>query len=969
MAISESWLKSYITDAQVSIENYHAYRSDRPGRIGGGCLLYIHKKLIVTETMHFEDKFNNLILCYIESSNTIVAAVYRPPDSPADGFKNLLDKLQMKIDELSQDNRTPDMYIMGDFNFPLIDWEYGTAPSSSTNMSNTDFLHFIDHNFLTQIVKKPTRAGNVLDLVLTNKPQYIAELKTSETTLSDHNIVEVVLGFNMLGNIEHSFEIKDDLSFRAVDYHKANFDEMRQEFAEIDWDSLWDVCEQNGDLFLELIRLTVLQITLHHSPPKKRVPGQRKSQKERDKYTLKRKRRKLNEKIRALQQNNPGSANLPKLIEEVSILSYDIQDMITGELNAREVKAVDTIKKNPKYFYSYAKRFSKTKSTVSPLRDNNGNLVDDATQKAELLQQQYVKVFSDPTAADVEQCMTSPGLPELDDDIECSDMAFTEEDIIKAIKELDPYSAAPDEDVPARILTACKEQLAIPLKILWTDSFESSFIPSSLKTQYITPVHKKDDRTDPANYRPVSITSHLIKVFERVIRNKLVDHLEDNRLINDNQHGFRKKRSCLTQLIDHVDHIYNCLNNGDEVDVIYLDYAKAFDKVDHNILLAKLKKYGIKGKMYEWIKEFLKDRTQTVVVEGHKSSFRIVISGVPQGTVVGPILFILYINDLIYILEHSKGLSFADDTKLIRAIRNMLGVKMLQEDLFLVISWSLLNNMQLHEKKFEVLNYSLNSSLLLSQLPFYPECKQYTTSRSHVIEPTDVVRDLGIHISNDRSWTPHIEKTVQGARTVASWVLSVFRDRTPLLMMTLFKSMVRSKLEYCCPVWNPVKVRDIQALENVQRNFTRKIRGLQNLDYWERLQKLKILSLQRRRERYCIVHIWKILHDHAPNDIGIKFHTHGRRGVKITLPPLNTKAQASVTTDYENSFKINASRLWNLLPCEVNTVTALEPFKVALGKFLGQIPDTPPVPGYTSANRNSLLNWSVERKTHVLQLS
>ena len=181
--------------------------------------------------------------------------------------------------------------------------------------------------------------------------------------------------------------------------------------------------------------------------------------------------------------------------------------------------------------------------------------------------------------------------------------------------------------------------------------------------------------------------------------------------------------------------------------------------------------------------------------------------------------------------------------------------------------------------------------------------------------------------------------------------------------------MVRSKLEYCCPVWNPVKVGDIQALENVQRNFTRKIIGLQNLDYWERLQKLKILSLQRRRERYCIIHIWKILQDHAPNDIGIKFQTHDRRGVKITLPPLNTKVQASVRTDYENSFKINASRLWNLLPQEVNTVTTLDPFKVALGKFLEQIPDTPPVPGYTSANRNSLLNWSAERKTHVLQLS
>ena len=627
-------------------------------------------------------------------------------------------------------------------------------------------------------------------------------------------------------------------------------------------------------------------------------------------------------------------------------------------MDAREAKAVGKIKSNPRYFYSFAKRFSKTHSTVAPLHTAEGTLTNDAQAKTNRLQEQYAKVFSNPELADVEACLRNV---KTDSDVELTDLTFAEEEIINAIAQLDPYSATPDGDIPARVLVSCKEQLATPLKLMWAESFETGSIPAAMKMQYITPIFKKGNKTDPANYRPVSITSHLIKIFERVLRTHLVSHLEDNELLNKNQHGFRAKRSCLTQLIHHVDHILNCLNSGEEVDCIYLDFAKAFDKVDHKILLAKLNKFGIKGKDYNWIKEFLTARLQTVVVEGKKSLFVPVISGVPQGTVIGPILFILYINDLIDILKSSKGLSFADDTKLVKAISGMHCVSLLQQDLWLVIKWSIMNNMELHEKKFQVLNYVLNSSLLLRQLPFDPETKEYVTSEDHPLEPIDVVRDLGVFLSNDRSWTPHIEQTVQSARTMASWVLSTFRDRSPLLMMTLFKTMVRSRLEYCCPVWNPHKVQDIKAIENIQRSFTKKIIGCQDLNYWDRLKKLNVLSLQRRRERYCIIHVWKMLNGLAPNDIGLTTYNHIRLGNKIRLPPHNNKAQASVTTDYENSFKIKASRLWNLLPKSINTIKTLDSFKEELGNFLRRFPDTPPVPGYTAINRNSLLDWSNEK--------
>ena len=294
------------------------------------------------------------------------------------------------------------------------------------------------------------------------------------------------------------------------------------------------------------------------------------------------------------------------------MVTHEIRDLIVKDLNLREAKAVDRIKTNPKYFYSYAKRFAKVKSTVAPLRDENGNLKTSPREKAEILQSQYCKVFSNPDSINIGECMENIKTTSSTSNNSCiDDISFTEADIVDAIAELDPYSACPDGDIPARILCSCKGQLAIPLHMMWSKSFQTGSIPPALKMQYIAPIYKeKGDRSNPANYRPISITSHLIKVFERVLRNRLVTHIEDNGLLSNHQHGFRKKRSCLTQLLDHVDHILKCLNSGEEVDVIYLDYAKAFDKVDHNILLAKLRYFGISGKMYDWIKEFLSNRVQ-----------------------------------------------------------------------------------------------------------------------------------------------------------------------------------------------------------------------------------------------------------------------------------------------------------------------------------------------------------------------
>ena len=215
-----------------------------------------------------------------------------------------------------------------------------------------------------------------------------------------------------------------------------------------------------------------------------------------------------------------------------------------------------------------------------------------------------------------------------------------------------------------------------------------------------------------------------------------------------------------------------------DTDVIYLDYAKAFDKVDHQILLNKLYSYGIRGKLLMWMNSYLTNRWQTVTINGKSSNPAKVISGVPQGTVLGPILFIIYLNDLEKCIKHSVISSFADDTRLKKSINTVNDTLLLQDDLHNSVTWSDESNMQLHQHKFELLSCTTDRSALLKELPFSQEFSEYTTSDGSIISPVSAVRDLGVTITPDLSWSLHISNIVNDARRLSSWILSVFIDRS-----------------------------------------------------------------------------------------------------------------------------------------------------------------------------------------------
>ena len=253
--------------------------------------------------------------------------------------------------------------------------------------------------------------------------------------------------------------------------------------------------------------------------------------------------------------------------------------------------------------------------------------------------------------------------PNLSTPMEFDPLGITEECIVKAISEIKNDAAAGPDDFPVLLLKNCVSSLKTPIRTMWQKSLDEGIVPQYYKESLVCPLFKKGDRAEAANYRPVSLTSHLIKTIERIIRKILVSYFESNNILSEKQHGFRSGHSCLTQLIAHFDDVADGLRHDQDTDSIYLDYAKAFDKVDHALLIKKMKIYGVHQKLIRWIEDFLTNRNQRVTVGGVHSKDAMIKSGVPQGTVLGPLLFIIFINDLEKCVKYSSVRFFADVVK------------------------------------------------------------------------------------------------------------------------------------------------------------------------------------------------------------------------------------------------------------------------------------------------------------------
>ena len=403
--------------------------------------------------------------------------------------------------------------------------------------------------------------------------------------------------------------------------------------------------------------------------------------------------------------------------------------------------------------------------------------------------------------------------------------------------------------------------------------------------------------------------------------------------------------------MSHYDKIVDILESGSNADAIYLDFAKAFDKVDHGIVLKKLSLLGIRGLLLQWIQSFLSSRTQMVMVNGVLSDPAPVTSGVPQGSVIGPLLFLILIGDIDQNVAHAFLSSFADDTRLLREVNGVRDASSLQSDLEAVYQWAEDNNAFFNNTKFEALRYGIDEIL--------KNITSYTAPDGTIITDKEHLKDLGVTMSADGTFKQHISNMCLSARNMCSWILRTFESRSPDLMLTVWKSLVLPILDYCSQLWSPSKVGEIQQIEDIQRAFTRKIRSSTSNnkeDYWQRLESYHLYSLERRRERYRIIYVWKILEGVVPNLSGrsqINAKLCQRFGRLCCVPPFSTTPTNKLQRLREGSFCIKGPQLFNSLPSHLRNLSGISvlDFKKELDKFLVTVADEPQSTGYTAGRR------------------
>lgn len=893
LLITESWCNGSITDAFLQLDNYNLEiredRTDTANGIGGGLLVYAKKGITISR----RDKSSsfNQYCCFSVScegkQDLNVTLVYRSPNSSAANNSELLEMMA---------SHPKNMLIVGDFNFPGINWKNKTA-----NGKGHPLLEMSEDLFLTQSVEFPTHyRGNVLDLAFVDKPENIYNIEDlGYLGNSDHKSILIEI------DVSHSFCSSTEY---VRDWSNGDSVGLRKFFSSQKWTE--NMSDMDTETAWQLMKDTIDHGVSRYVPLKLRRQINTPPWLNQNVKRLSRKKRKL--------WNTYKSTNSPNDYDNFKRAEKECRRAVRASKRKFEKKLSNT--EHKRNFNSYVKRRLKTRSGIGPLKVS-GTTLSSNIDMAKELNRYFVSVFTsgDLRGGDIDKDGDIPDLLDVD---------FTTQDIIKKIDKLKTSSAPGPDGITTSLLKEYKNELAPALFTIFRKSLDEGITPADWRTANVTPIFKKGKKSEPSNYRPVSLTSVVCKLLESLLRDKMMDHLLTHNLLNHSQHGFMSHKSCTTNLLEFLEEVLREVDEGIPVDVAYLDFSKAFDKVHWGQLLRKVEGHNINGKVVQWISSWLSDRHQRVVVNGATSNWEPVTSGVPQGSVLGPILFLLYINDI----DKSAGTlttlkKFADDTKLGQVVNDTIGVQRLQNCLDDLEDWASCWGMAFNVSKCKILHMGKNNM-----------SHKYRIGGVEVPNHQEE-RDIGVIIHDSLKPSMQCAESARKANAVLGQLTRSFHYRDRHIFKRLYVQQVRPLLEFCTPAWSPWTAGDKEVIEKVQKRFTNMVSGLNGRTYRDKLDELGLLTLENRRLQLDLVQVYKIIHNLDNVQCDTWFNLVGDNPVTNTRQnsnPVNIKMRRVKLDVFRHFFSNRVVEHWNALPDEMKNKKKIQTFKRDLKKLLSQ---------------------------------
>ena len=823
-----------------------------------GAVLYVKTSLNASIIESEDSKiFKDCVWVRIPSigGDILVGCIYRS-GSPNKAVPLDSDLNQM-IRKMTVNSGYKCVIIMGDFNFPNISWNPDpiVADHHRRNHPECLFVDTITESMLHQHVTLPTRDSRIIghrstmdDLIFSTDIDSVYNLEhIGHLGESDHQIISFTT-FN-------TFQTKTRRSTTRYKYWLTDEEKFKNHM-NINWEEQFR--NKNPDESYEIFLKFYKEARDKYTPKETMKKSDRFIKpiwmKQATMNLIKRKRR---YHIKFLNtRNNTDKTNYNQIRNQVT--SALRNDRLCFERGISK-----EIKNNNKIFWRYVNSQRTTKTSIPDLERKDGSKATTDDEKAEILNNQFTSVFTDEDLSNVPEFTPHPCTSYLEK------FEINKTSVQKKLSKLRTDKSCGPDDVHPFILNHLADIMAIPLTLIFNNSIKSGIVPEIWKEGIVSALYKKGKKSQASNYRAITLTSIVCKILEKLIVEQIIKHLKANHLEDKNQHGFTPKKSTVTNLIQALNIWSESISHGLPVDVLYLDFEKAFDKVPHHRLICQLYKFGIRSEVLGWIKDYLHDRHQRVRVNGALSSRSKVLSGVPQGSVLGPALFLLFVADLTPTVNNFISL-YADDSKLFNSLYETTdeSINSLQADINALSNWADTMQMSFNADKCHTLHLGHRNPNHTYTLPKMSDvikgnkfiCYTYTF---HKMKNVDEEKDLGVYMDKNLNFKSHISQKISKANSMIYLIKNCFKFLDANMFNSLYKSLIRPHLEYACPVWSPIAKGEILRLEGVQRRATKLVPGLSNLPYIDRLKQLKLPTLEYRRTRQDIILLYNFIHQNV----------------------------------------------------------------------------------------------------------